>query len=203
MRRWGWEMLCCPRRWLWFRQEGREEQGSGLEVHLVLEGQGLDWVLGLELVLALGQGLQAPGLWLELEVEELELELELVLVLVLELELVLDLQQGVEAWYQELELELVLAWYQELELELDHFQALGLLALGQMEEPWALLPLLEPWASLELSQLDYHNRTFRAVTASSRCVWASQLSTLSGPATTRCGTQHASCVAPATSCWWT
>lgn len=66
---------------------------------------------------------------------------------------------------------MVLAWYQELqlelELELDHFQALGLLALGQMEEPWALLPLLEPWASLELSQLDYHNRTFRAVTASS------------------------------------
>lgn len=126
-------MLCCLKKWLWFRQEGREELVLGLEVDMVLGGQGLDReleLLGLELVLVLGQGLQAQvlGLWL-------------VLVLVL----ALDLEQEVE------ELELVL---------LDHFQGLGLdwLALGQLEEPWVLLPPLELWASLELSKLDYHNR---------------------------------------------
>lgn len=43
----------------------------------------------------------------------------------------------------------------------------------------------------------------RAITASSRCVWVSQPSMLSGPATTSCGTQPASCVAPAKNYWWT
>lgn len=43
----------------------------------------------------------------------------------------------------------------------------------------------------------------RAITASSRWKWASLLSTLSGLVTTRCGTQHVSCVVPALNYWWT
>ena len=48
----------------------------------------------------------------------------------------------------------------ELDLEvLELSQGLGLepqLASGQLEEPWELLPLLEPSASQELCKLDYH-----------------------------------------------
>lgn len=138
--------------------------------------------LELELELELGQALQAAvsGPWVGLEWV-----------------LALDLEQG----WAELELDLEL----ELELVLDHFQGPGpdhLLAVGQLEEPWALLPLLEPWASLELRTLDY-SRTFRAITASSRWAWASRPSMPSGRATTSCGTQHALCVVTAANCWWT
>lgn len=42
-----------------------------------------------------------------------------------------------------------------------------------------------------------------AITVSSRCVWVSRPSTLSGPATTSCGTQPALSVVPAQNFWWT
>lgn len=183
-------MLYCLKRWLWFRQEGRVE--LGLEAHLVLVEQGLDLgLVHLELMLALGP---------VVELEELDLDQELVV-----LELVLgqglqDLEQGLEVLALDLE-----QGVEEL-VVLGQFQVLGvdcLLALGPLEEPWVLLPLLEPLASLELSNLDYHKRPFHVIIASSPCVWASQLSMLSGPAMTRCGTQHASCVVLATNYWWT
>lgn len=74
-------MLCCLKRWLWFKLEGRVELALGLEVHLLLDGQGLEqgsahWELMLGLV----------------ELEGLGLDRELV---VLELFLAMDLEQEV------------------------------------------------------------------------------------------------------------
>lgn len=205
-------MSCCLKRWLWFRQEGRVELVLGLEEHPVQEGLGLD----LALVLLLGLVVELEGLALNQRMGLLELELVQGLELqdlVLGLEMALD--QGLLAldWGLQdlvLGLELVVALdLQKVELELvvvDHFQGRMLdylQALGQLEEPWVLLPPLEPWVSLELSKLHYRNRTFHAISASSPCVRVSQLSMLSGPAMIRCGTRHASSAVPVTNCWWT
>ncbi|CAB1432146.1 unnamed protein product [Pleuronectes platessa] len=114
-------------------------------------------------------GSLVPGvLVLVLVVEGLVLDRKLRL---LELAQGKGLQAGVSGLVV-LDLELVVL---DLELVVLELELVGLGLDHLLEEPWALLPPLEPWASLEHSRLGYHRRTFHAINASSRWVLKGKL----------------------------